>query len=227
MKIQFTISILLVFGAIIAQDSPAATESSAVDALNAANNARVNSDLKQKYNEEYDQFTQDLNAIIERQNNNNKVKEVGDYKITVQTDCDYKIDLKPPVLTKFEKECYSAKSTAEATADMIVNTAPQNPPSFASVKGALTNCKLEVSVSKSFSIYNNCWADEFASEYKAIMDGYAGRMSQAGFVNRTDNDDGSVTFSSNELTRTVNLEDEHTAVEADNGSPASKPLPLE
>ena len=220
MKTQIVFCIFLIFGAInssLVKADP--TESSAVAHLNNALSTQKNTEEQARYDAAYDAFEAELRAIVDTQNTNTKVHTVGQYNVTVQTNCEPYVEPVPPVMTPFEKECFSAKSSAEATADMIINTAPQNPPSLAAVVGAVTNCELEVSVNKSFSIYNNCWTDQFSSEYGSIMDGYAATMASHGYVNRLNNaEDGSVTFSTNTISHKVNLDPEHNANLQDNNT---------
>ena len=154
----------------------------------------------------YEKFQDELSDLINTHNNNTKTTKVGDYQIIVQTDCSFDMDIKPPVLTPFEKDCYSAKAAADASAEMIINTAPNNPPSIEFVQSAVTDCKMTLSVSKSFTIHNLCYVEEFAAEYKAILDDYQSKLHAAGFTTRKDNDDGSTTFSSDTVHKSIDLE---------------------
>lgn len=214
MKIQIALCTLLILGSINSSLVKAKqTESGAVAELNQAYKNAKNQEEQERYDAAYDAFEAELRAIVERQNNsdNQKVHTVGQYSVTVQTNCEVEVNPMPPILTPFEKDCYSAKSSAEATADMIINTAPENPPSLAAVVGAVTNCELTVSVNKSFSIYNNCWTDQFSAEYGSIMAGFAADMAAKGYTKDPVSEDGTTTFSTETLSRTVNLNPDHVA----------------
>ena len=182
------------------------TESSVVDDLNQIRKDIENDKLQAEYDSEYEKFQDELSDLINTHNNNTKTTKVGDYQIIVQTDCSFDMDIKPPVLTPFEKDCYSAKAAADASAEMIINTAPNNPPSIEFVQSAVTDCKMTLSVSKSFTIHNLCYVEEFAAEYKAILDDYQSKLHAAGFTTRKDNDDGSTTFSSDTVHKSIDLE---------------------
>ena len=189
------------------------TESGTVNYFNQREKQERNDDLKEKYDSEYEAFMGKLSELVGQQNSNHKEVKVGEYTINYQTECTVNIDFKPPVLGSFEKDCYSAEAKAAATAKMIVDSAPSNPPSLSVIQEAVTNCELELKVKKSFSITNLCYEDGFVSNFKDILAEYNDQLTAAGFTESPiySEDGQTVTFNSDEVHTKINLEN-HEAV---------------
>jgi hypothetical protein len=201
---------------VISPDAPTTvTEQSSVDDFNAQNKAMENQKLQDKYKAEMTAFDLQMQALLSAQESKKRDVPIGEYVITVQSECDYKIDLQPPTLGTFERDCYSAEAKADVTAQMIVNSAPSNPPSLESIKGAITNCELALSTERSITIKNLCYEEGLVANFKAILDEYDDDMAASGLTKRVDNADGSVTYSSGVLTsEKIDLQT-HTATAVD------------
>jgi hypothetical protein len=172
------------------------TEKSITDAMNQRDVQLKQADVKNTYNAEYDAFMTQMQTLLSNQEKNTKEVTVGEYQIVVQTDCDYKIDLQPPTLGTFERDCFTAESKAEVTAKMIVNSSPSNPPSLESIQNAFTNCELQLSTERSITVRDLCYEEGLTSNFSAILQEYDDEMAKSGLVNKTHNDDGSVTYTS-------------------------------
>lgn len=184
------------------------TESGAANYFNQRERQEQNADLQAEYDRKYNEFMGKLSQLVGQQNSNHKEVQVGEYTINYQTECSINIDLKPPTLGKFEKDCYSAEAKAGATAKMIVDSAPNNPPSIEAIQSAVVNCELELKVKKSFSITNLCYEEGFVSNFKDIVSEYQGQLSDAGFSQSPvySKDGNTVTFNSDEVHTKINLE---------------------
>ena len=185
---------------VISKGSETHTEQKVVDDLNVAQKEVENQILLDKYNDEMSDFDRDMQALLSAHEAKTKDVPIGPYMIKVQTECEYDIDIKPPTLGTFERDCYSAEAKADVTAQMIINSSPSNPPSIESIKGAIANCELALSTERSITVRNLCYEEGLVANFTAILDEYDDEMASSGLVHRKDNENGSVTYSTGVLT---------------------------
>ena len=58
---------------------------------------------------------------------------------------------------------------ARSTANLIIQTSPNNPPNIDILKDAIYSCKLEFEWIESFTVINECYKDNLINEYKDII----------------------------------------------------------
>ena len=215
MKVLTTLLILTTM--ISAQEGEKATESFVQDSLRAGAQA-IDDQYKTQYDNDMIAYENRLRDLIEDHVKSVRQTEVGAYTITVQTDCEFDMDIKPPTQTRFEADCYSAKASAQSTADLVMNAAPTHPPTLDAVRSAVTNCSLELSVVRSFTVHNKCWTEALAAEYKQIYEEFEASMNAKGYTGVLDEETGNVQYTSNVSRMKVDLEN-HTAEVIETPSP--------
>ena len=215
MKVLTTLLILTTM--VYTQEGENATESYVQDSLRAGAQA-IDDEYKTQYDNEMTAYQNDLQNLLDTHIQNVKTTEVGDYSITIQTECKYDVDIKPPTRNRFEADCYSAKASAQSTADLVMNAAPTHPPTLDAVRSAVTNCSLELSVVRSFTVHNKCWTEALAAEYKQIYEEFEASMNAKGYTGVLDEETGNVQYTSNVSRMKVDLEN-HTAEVIETPSP--------
>ena len=149
-------------------------------------NDSYNAAKKQEAQDEYDAqmraFQDSINKAIVDHQAATKIVNVGEFEIIVQENCTIEFPSQPEKPTVVEKECFKAKHNAETTAGLIAKATPLNPPNIEMVASAMNNCELQVSIVKSFEIYNTCWEDELPAEYRSIYQAQVDALEAKGYA---------------------------------------------
>ena len=148
------------------------------DAYNQAKKDEAQADYEAKMTE----FQNSIETAILNHQSATKIVNVGEFEIIVQENCTIEFPTQPEKPTVVEQECFKAKHNAETTAELIAKATPLNPPNIEMVAGAMNNCELQVSIIKSFEIYNTCWEDELPAEYRSIYQAQVDALEAKGYV---------------------------------------------
>ena len=175
MNLTIFITIYLVSFALCEAPEPVTTE-----VVSKKLNDEFQQKLKDEYNQEMADFTQSVEDAVNDHTSLTKVVKVGQFSITVQTEC--ALDLSeieiPEKPTLMEKECFTAIAKANSTAELIIQATPEYPPKPSAIVNVMNNCELEVSWSKSFSIFPQCWEGAMPEQYQAIYNKYTKNLTE-------------------------------------------------
>ena len=150
-------------------------------------NSTVKSNAALQYEKDMDVFVNEFRKKIETQTSKTKQINTGVFSLIIQEDCSFLDEIPPEKPSIIEKDCFTGQIMAQATANLIIQTAPTNPPNIEILIGAVSSCKLELEWSQTFSVLNECYKDNLREEYLKILQDSYESIENFGF---TKNEDG-------------------------------------
>ena len=133
-------------------------------------NQKVQTEAEEQYSEDLANFQLEMEQQLQFQTQQTKEVQTGQYQITIQQHCNMLYDKPPERPSLLEKDCFSAKTMAEATANLIMNAAPSHPPTLQAVRNITTDCELRLGWVERVSVFRECYSEGLSSEYREILD---------------------------------------------------------